>query len=328
MRAPAFWWRAPARPGWAATLLTPPGWLYAAATARRVRKTGWRAPVPVLCCGNISVGGTGKTPLGLDLAQRAMARGRRPAFLSRGYGGRVADGTRVDGTNHTARDVGDEPLLLAAVAPCYVGADRAQSARRAIAEGADCLIMDDGFQNPSLQQDLALVVVDGRLGFGNGRVIPAGPLREPARTGLARAGGMVVMGPDKHDVARELTPGLPCFTARLHQDVRDVPRDRPIVAFAGIGQPGKFFDGLAGAGLPPLLRLGFADHHAYTPADWGRLQALAARHDACLVTTHKDAVRLPPAWQQQVHTVGLELIWGTPAMPERILDLWLGRKDG
>ncbi|ATU72537.1 Tetraacyldisaccharide 4'-kinase [Gluconacetobacter sp. SXCC-1] len=328
MRAPAFWWRPPSQPGARARLLAPLGWLYGAATAYRMRGAGWSAPVPVLCCGNIGAGGAGKTPLALDLAQRAIARGRRPAFLSRGYGGRMTQGIRVDPARHTARDVGDEPLLLARIAPCHVGANRARAARQAIAEGADCLIMDDGLQNPTLCPDIALVVVNGRTGFGNGRVLPAGPLREPVPAGLARAQGVVVIGPDEYGVTRWLEPGLPCFTATLRQDVSDVPRGRPVIAFAGIAHPARFFDGLARAGIPPVRCVGFADHHPYTPADWQHLRTLATRQDACLVTTLKDAVRLPASWRRQVHTVGLALAWNDAAMPERILDLWLDRKDG
>ncbi|AHI25682.1 tetraacyldisaccharide 4'-kinase [Komagataeibacter xylinus] len=328
MRAPAFWWHAPAHPGWAARLLSPLSSLYATATARRLRHAGWRAPVPVLCCGNIGVGGTGKTPLALDLARRAIARGRRPAFLSRGYGGSLPAGARVDPDRHTAHEAGDEPLLLARVAPCYVGADRAVSARRAIQDGADCLLMDDGFQNPTLHQDIALVVVDGATGFGNGRVLPAGPLREPVHAGLARAGGVVVIGADRQGILDSIEKnGPPCFTATLQQDVGNVPHDRPLVAFAGIGRPTKFFDGLASMGLAPLRCMAFADHHPYTPTECRDLLTLAARLGACLVTTEKDAVRLPPAMRAQVTTAGVHLAWDTPAMPERILDPWLGRTD-
>ena len=327
MHPPAFWWNPPACPGWRARLLSPLSWLYATATARRVRRTGWRAPVPVLCCGNIGVGGTGKTPLALDLAQRAIARGRRPAFLSRGHGGRLPAGTRVNPHTHTAREAGDEPLLLARVAPCYIGADRAISARRAVMDGADCLLMDDGFQNPTLQQDLSLVVVDGAVGFGNGRVLPAGPLREPVHAGLARAGGMIVIGADQHGILACVENGPPCFTALLQQKVDTVPRDRPVIAFAGIGRPAKFFDGLASVGLSPLRCVAFADHHPYTRTECSDLLALAAQWNACLVTTEKDAIRLPPAMRAQVTTAGVHLAWDTPAMPEHILDLWLGRTD-
>ncbi|GCE82807.1 tetraacyldisaccharide 4'-kinase [Komagataeibacter diospyri] len=327
MRAPAFWWTAPAHPGWAARLLSPLSYLYAKATARRVGRSGWRAPVPVLCCGNIGVGGTGKTPLGLDLAQRAIARGHRPAFLSRGYGGNLPAGTRVDPDQHTAREAGDEPLLLARIAPCYIGADRAVSARQAIRDGADCLLMDDGFQNPTLHQDLALVVVDGTVGFGNGRVLPAGPLREPVHAGLARAGGMVMIGADRQGILAGMKNRPPCFTAMLQQDVGNLPRDRPLIAFAGIGRPAKFFDGLARAGFPPLRCVAFADHHPYTRTECCAMLALAAQLNACLVTTEKDAVRLPPAMRAQVMTAGVQLAWGTPAMPEHILDQWLGRTD-
>lgn len=327
MRAPGFWWRAPTHPGWAARLLSPLSHLYAAATARQVRRTGWRAPVPVLCCGNIGVGGTGKTPLGLDLAQRAIARGRHPAFLSRGYGGNLPAGTRVDPDRHTAGEAGDEPLLLARVAPCYIGADRAVSARQAVLDGADCLLMDDGFQNHTLHQDLALVVVDGAVGFGNGRVLPAGPLREPVHAGMARAGGVVMIGADRQGALDSIGNGPPHFAATLQQDVGHVPRDRPLIAFAGIGRPAKFFDGLIGMGLSPVRCMAFADHHPYTRTECSDLLALAAQWNACLVTTEKDAIRLPPAMRAQVTTAGVHLAWDTPAMPEHILDLWLGRTD-
>lgn len=327
MRSPSFWWRAPEHAGLAARLLSPFAYLYAQGTARRLRQAGWNAPVPVLCCGNISVGGTGKTPLVLDLARRAIARGRRPAILSRGHGGRVAAGTRVDPACHSAADVGDEPLLLARVAPCYVGADRAVTARMAIRDGADCLLMDDGFQNPTLQQDMSLVVVDGQTGFGNGRVLPAGPLREPARVGLARASALVVIGPDRQGIRASAPFALPCLAATLRETTDNVPRDMPVIAFAGIGRPAKFFDGLARCGIQPLRCLAFADHHVYTAAERGRLLALAAKWNASLVTTEKDAVRLPPSFRAQVHTVGLQLAWATPAMPEHILEQWLGRTE-
>ncbi|GBQ51899.1 tetraacyldisaccharide 4'-kinase [Komagataeibacter sucrofermentans] len=324
MQPPTFWWRPATDAGLLAGLLAPLAHIYAAATARRLRRTPWHAQVPVLCCGNIGAGGAGKTPLVMDLARRAISRGRRPAFLSRGYGGRAPAGTQVDPPHHTARDVGDEPLLLARIAPCFVGADRAVSARRAIAAGADCLLMDDGFQNPSLHQDLALVVVDGAVGFGNGRVLPAGPLREPVGTALARAGGVVIMGPDQQGIAASLPDGLPVFAATLQPDTQAIPPGHPIIAFAGIGRPAKFFEGLAQRGIHPARCLAFPDHHTYTATEQTRLLRLAAQSGACLVTTQKDAVRLNAALRAQVRTVGLQLAWATPAMPERILDLWLG----
>ncbi|QHC36234.1 tetraacyldisaccharide 4'-kinase [Komagataeibacter xylinus] len=324
MQPPAFWWRPATDAGLMAGLLAPLAHIYATAAARRLRRAPWHAPVPVLCCGNIGVGGAGKTPLVMDLARRTISRGRRPAFLSRGYGGRAPAGTRVDPNHHTARDVGDEPLLLARIASCYVGADRSISARRALADGADCLLMDDGFQNPTLHQDLALVVVDGTVGFGNGRVLPAGPLREPVATGLARAGGVVIMGHDQQGIAASLPDGLPCFAATLQPDTQSVPRNQPIIAFAGIGRPAKFFEGLAQSGIRPASCLAFPDHHAYTAAEQAELHGLAVQAGACLVTTQKDEVRLNAAMRTEVRTVGLQLAWANPAMPERILDLWLG----
>ncbi len=190
MRAPEFWQSGGVLP----LLLTPVSWVYAAATASRVRRVGWRAPVPVICCGGVTAGGAGKTPVALDLGARLLKRGRRVAFLTRGYGGAAGEMVRVDPAAHDAARVGDEALLLAELAPTFVSADRAAAARAAVASGADVLVMDDGLQNPGLQKDLALLVIDGGAGFGNGRVIPAGPLREPAAAAAARCRTAVLVG--------------------------------------------------------------------------------------------------------------------------------------
>ena len=188
---PGFW----GRDGVLPRLLSPLAAVTAAVTAWRVARPGWRAPVPVICCGNVTVGGAGKTTVALDLGARLAARGRAVHFLLRGYGGSVRGPHRV-AAGDTAARVGDEALLLAEVAPTWIGADRAASARAAVAAGAQVLVMDDGLQNPGLHKDLSLLVVDGASGFGNGRVLPAGPLREPVAAGAARCQAAVLIGPD------------------------------------------------------------------------------------------------------------------------------------
>src|SRR5690242_5245426 len=234
---PEFW----AHRGLLSTVLEPAAWVYGQAAAARQRwTTPWRAPVPVICVGNLVAGGAGKTPVALSLAQRLAKRGRRVHILSRGYGGRSPGPLAVDPARHTAADVGDEPLLLAEVAPTWVARDRVAGAKAAIAAGAELLLLDDGFQNPTFAKDLSLVVVDGGYGLGNGRVLPAGPLREPLPRGLARADAIVLMGEDSAGVA-PITAEKPLCRARLVPENPGEVAGRTVVAFAGIGRPEKFF---------------------------------------------------------------------------------------
>jgi tetraacyldisaccharide 4'-kinase len=320
-RAPAFWFK----DGWAGALLSPLSWIGAAITARRVARPGWQAPVPVICCGNVTVGGAGKTTLVLDLAQRLIARGHAVHILLRGYGGSSRGTHRV--TEHdTAAAVGDEALLLAAIAPTWTGADRAASARAAVAAGAMVLLMDDGLQNPSLHKDLSLLVVDGATGFGNGRVLPAGPLREPVAAGAARCQAAVVIGPPV-----PLPAGLPVLRASLAQGPEIAAlRGRRILAFAGIAYPDKFFAPLAAAGAMVVEQVPFPDHHAYTPRDLEALATRAAGLDAVLVTTPKDAVRLLPDVRARVTVVGVGLVWEDENALTTLLDgiVRPGQTDG
>jgi tetraacyldisaccharide 4'-kinase len=316
MRPPRFWQEGGAPPWPLATLSR----LYAAATARRMARPGWTAPVPVICCGNAGTGGSGKTPLAIDLAKRLTARGLAVAFLSRGHGGRLRGPLLVDPSFHGADDVGDEPLLLARVAPVYIGADRAASARLAIAAGAEVLVMDDGLQNPTLAKTLSLLVVDGAVGFGNGHVIPAGPLREPTAVAARRCQACVVVG---RDMGAADGLGLPVLRAWLTPSHIDLPEK--LVAFAGIGRPEKFFDSLRAAGHTPLATLAFADHHRYMPADLRRIHRLAERHGATPVTTEKDLVRLAPPLRAGLLTLPVTLDWEDATMIETLLDRVLGR---
>ena len=310
MHAPAFW----LRDGVLARVLSPISPIVAAATARRVARPGWRAPVPVVCCGNASVGGSGKTTLALDIGARLIRRGARIAFLTRGYRGQVHGTLRV-GLGAMAADVGDEALLLAALAPTFVGADRAASARAALGVGATVLVMDDGLQNPTLIKDLSFLVIDSAAGFGNGRVLPAGPLREPVSAAAARCQAAVVIG---NEPAGPLPGGLPILRAWLTQDAPELAGKR-VLAFAGIGRPSKFFATLNAAGVDVVQCEGFPDHHRYKPAELQRLQQAADAAGAVLVTTPKDAVRLPAGWGEQVAVANVSLTWQDPAQIDALL---------
>lgn len=311
MHPPAFW----LQDGLLPRLLLPISKAVAAATARRVARPGWRASVPVVCCGNISVGGAGKTTLALDLGARLLQRGAQVAFLTRGYGGQALHAVQVT-SSHESGMVGDEALLLAAVAPTFVGADRAAGAQAAIANGATVIVMDDGLQNPGLVQDLPLLVIDGAAGFGNGRVIPAGPLREPVAAGAARCRAAVLIGPDATGAAAGLP--IPVLQAALVPDATGLA-GRRVVAFAGIGRPSKFFATLAQTEAVIVGQASYPDHHRYRPAELASLARRAASLDATLVTTPKDAVRLPPEFRAKVLVAGVSLHWADEAAIEALL---------
>lgn len=314
MNPPAFW----ARDGVLPRLLAPAAAVFAYATARRVARAGWRAPVPVLCCGNAGVGGAGKTTLALDLARRLTARGVAVHCLTRGYGGSVRGLVRVEPGVHDAALVGDEPLLLAAIAPTWVCADRAAGARAAVAAGAGALVMDDGLQNPALVQDMAFLVIDGAVGFGNGRVMPAGPLREPVSAAAARCRAAVLIGPDMAGARDALPPGLPVLTAALRPDAG--LHGRRVMAFAGIARPSKFYATLRQAGAEVAGTLDFPDHHRFSPADLDAVMRQARALGAMPVTTPKDAVRLPAALREHVLVAGVALAWDDKAAVEAMLD--------
>jgi tetraacyldisaccharide 4'-kinase len=314
IQAPKFW----TRNGWLAHAIAPLSCIGAAITSHRMARAGWQAPVPVICCGNATVGGAGKTTLALDLAHRLIARGIAVHVLLRGYGG-AARGPRRVQAGDTAAVTGDEALLLAAVAPTWTGADRAASAQAAVAAGAEVLLMDDGLQNPSLEKTISLLVVDGAAGFGNGRVLPAGPLREPVAAAAARCRAAVLIGPDLSGAAAALPLGLPVLRAELAQDagIAEIC-GRRVLAFAGIAFPEKFFAGLERAGVVVAGRAAFADHHAFTTMDLTRLARKAREMNAVLITTPKDAVRLPAG--TNVYVADVHLVWENTAALESLLD--------
>jgi tetraacyldisaccharide 4'-kinase len=287
MRAPALWWR---KPGLAAALLSPAGWLYGAIAASRLKRPGQRAARPVICVGNPTLGGAGKTPTAIAIAALLKEMGEQPVFLSRGYGGRLQGPHRVDAARDTAAEVGDEPLLLARTAPAVIARDRPAGAALAATLGS-VVVMDDGFQNPSLVKDVSLLVVDAAVGLGNRRVFPAGPLRAPLQPQFARAKAIVLIG-DGPDID---AAGLPVLRARLEPEAAVLAGAGPILAFAGIGRPQKFADTLAALGKAPTRFVAFPDHHRYSASDAAALLDQAARENLTLVTTEKDLARLKGA---------------------------------
>jgi tetraacyldisaccharide 4'-kinase len=262
-----------------------------------MRRSGKAAEVPVVCIGNFTVGGAGKTPTALALARILAAEAQKPFFLTRGYGGRLAGPVRVDPAAHKASDVGDEPLLLARACPTIVARNRPAGARLAARDGASVIVMDDGLQNPSLAKNLALAVVDGATGLGNGLCLPAGPLRAPLAAQWPKVDAVIVVGEGAPGAALARQAGArskPVFRARLEPDaaIAGQWRGRRVFAFAGIGQPEKFLATLQRCGAAVVRSKSFPDHHPYKPADIGAILAEAKAHDLHVVTTEKDFARI------------------------------------
>ena len=293
MKAPRFWWD---RPGATAALLSPFAAIYGAAAAQRLRQRRARVGIPVICVGNLTVGGAGKTPAAMAIARLLIEAGERPYFLTRGYGGRIAGPVMVE-AGHTAIQVGDEPLLLARVAPAVVAANRVAGAELAREKGATVIVMDDGFQNPSLAKDLSILVVDGGRGIGNGYALPAGPLRAPLEPQLDRANAILIVGDVAGaaplvEAARKRK--LPLFHGALEPDrvTADALAGMRVLAFAGIGDPEKFFATVAAAGIDAVATRGFPDHHRFSVRDARSLLDEATRKGLLLLTTEKDIARI------------------------------------
>jgi tetraacyldisaccharide 4'-kinase len=294
MREPAFWSR-PA--GLTSGLLSPLAAIYGAIAASRMAGPAHDAGVPVICIGNPTLGGAGKTPTAIAVAKILAEAGRRPFLLSRGYGGALGGPVQVDPARHGALDVGDEPLLLARVAPTVVSRDRAAGAEAARAARAGVVVMDDGFQSPELKKDRSILVVDGRRGIGNERVFPAGPLRAPLQSQIRRAQALLVVGEGvagERVAAAVRAHALPVFHGRLEPDAAAlaVLKGRPVLAFAGIGDSEKFFGTLRAAGIEVRAAIAFADHHRYRRIEASDLIGRAEREKLVLVTTEKDLARL------------------------------------
>jgi tetraacyldisaccharide 4'-kinase len=307
MREPAFWYRPPSL---TSLLLAPFGAIYGLIAGSRMQGEGLDAGIPVLCVGNYHVGGAGKTPMVLALTRLLRELGEAPVVLSRGYGGRLRGPVRVDPERHVAADVGDEPLMLARTVPVVVARDRTDGVAMARSQGASVILMDDGFQNPTITKDACLIVIDGARGLGNSRVFPAGPLRAPLAPQLERSDVLIVVGDGAAAApvaAAMAARGRPVLSARLVADAASVAslRGKRVLAFAGIGDPGRFFRTLRGCGIEVVAERSFPDHHPFSEAEIAALIAEAKRDSLALVTTEKDLARLRnaaglPAWAQNI----------------------------
>jgi tetraacyldisaccharide 4'-kinase len=315
MKTPAYW----QHKSMIAQCLRPLSWLYRAIHQWRMRKLpATSLPVPVICVGNITAGGAGKTPTVIALAQLLQREfGVQAHVLSRGYGGSCAHVTRVDAHAHSATEVGDEPLLIARVTPCWIARKRLDAAHAAMTSGASLLLMDDGLQNPTITKTASLLVIDGGFGIGNGYVLPAGALRESWQDVLSKASAVVMIGHDTQGLRARIPAQIPVFQAMI-QPLRDAQTnddwmDTRVVAFAGIARPQKFYDTLRQLGVSLQETHDFSDHYAYTHEDVQRLINRAHALGAQLVTTEKDLVRIPKPYLAQVKALPVGLVWDDEA---------------
>lgn len=328
MRAPE-WWAAPGCGPWP-RLLAPLAWAWGlGARARFCAGRPRRAPIGVVCVGNLTAGGAGKTPVAISLGRHLTARGASAAFLSRGYGGSALGPLRVDADADGAADVGDEALILARALPTWVARDRRLGVRDAAAAGISVVVMDDGFQDPSVAKDLSVVVVDGRFGFGNGRLIPAGPLRERPADGLKRADAAIVVEPDEAGAEERIRTiadaQLPVLFCRRRPDPSSARlAGADVVAFAGIGRPEGFFATLREMGCCVRAGHAFPDHHVYGAGELEQLRADARAREAVLVTTAKDAARLGPEDARGIEVLTITIEWRDEAALDALVSPLLG----
>jgi tetraacyldisaccharide 4'-kinase len=310
MKAPDFW----KTNNWKATAMSPLSALFKLGTKiRESNATPKNAGKPVICVGNLVAGGTGKTPVSLALADIFLAQKKTVHFLCKGYKGKITEPTRVDVTKHTAADVGDEALLLSDKCPTWVAKDRAAGAEAA-AKGADIVIMDDGLQNPHIEKAFNIIVVDGEYGFGNTKVIPAGPMRETVENGLKKADLVILLGNDAYNVEMliRLCSSVPIIRATLALAPLDkILQKQQMVAFAGIGRPEKFFNNLKAEGCNVIMEMPFPDHHAFTETDVTKLTRIAKLKECKLVTTTKDYVRLTGDFKQKVTPLPVAIAWSS-----------------
>ena len=309
MKHPDFWGKE--QPDWRTKALLPASWLYHA--GHQIRYASCRpkrAGVPVICVGNVTVGGTGKTPVSVYIADYLASQGINVHFLSRGYGGRQTfSPTLVDTDTHTAIDVGDEPLILARHHVTWVSPDRAAGAQMAAADGAELIVMDDGFQNPGLIKDLSILIFDGEFGIGNGALLPAGPLREPLSNAILRAHAAIIIGDDSKNLEATLATTLPVFKANFVPIGNKGKTGLPVVAFAGIGRPDKFFSSLGAAGYHVKAKRSFPDHHNYSNSDLNALRSESRKLGAKLITTEKDFLRLKKSERTDIEAFTVTLSW-------------------
>ena len=310
MKAPRFWYRKHSILGY---LLSPLGGIFAiGGMFRSVFAHPYKAGIPVICVGNIVAGGSGKTPTALAIAKLLIDEGHKPVFVTRGYGGTEKGPLKVIIAQHTAKQVGDEALLLARGAPTWIGRDRIAAIKMAEQQGTH-IILDDGLQNPNIKPDITLLVVDGPAGFGNEQFIPAGPLRERLKHALPRLDAVVMIGEDKHHIAARVN--IPVISAKLEPIMPvNLMQDSKYLAFAGIARPEKFYDTCRGLGLNIVGTRDFSDHHIFTMKELRSLWQHAASNNARLITTEKDFVRLNSDFRDLVVALPVKLGLDTAAM--------------
>jgi tetraacyldisaccharide 4'-kinase len=335
MHEPAFWHRPSS---WMSRLLMPVAAVYGAITGHRLQREGFDAGIPVLCVGNYHVGGAGKTPTVLALVKLLRDLGETPVVLSRGYGGRLRGPVLVDRDRHIAADVGDEPLMLARTLPVAVSRDRLDGVALARSQGATVIVMDDGFQNSAIAKDASLIVIDAHRGLGNARVFPAGPLRAPLPPQIARTDALIVVGDGaaaETAVAAVAARGKPVLSARLKADDPSLAQlgGKRVLAFAGIGDPGRFFRTLRANGIEIVLERAFADHHPFSQGEIEILIAEARRNGLTLVTTEKDLARLRgrgalPDWAREIVPFAVTLEIDGAADLRKLVSTWLFKARG
>jgi tetraacyldisaccharide 4'-kinase len=324
--APPFWWK---KGGLQAWLLAPVSWIYGAIAGRTMRRAKrLEMPVPVICVGNFTIGGAGKTPTVITLARAAKARGLKAGVLSRGYGGSIDRTTIVDPMHHDAKAVGDEPLLIAREALTVISRKRVEGARLLVSEGCDLIIMDDGFQSAKLHFDYALMVIDTMRGIGNGYIVPAGPVRAPTglqlkfATALLKVGSGNAADPFIRIAARS---GKSVFEASIRPVAPPDIRGRSVLAFAGIADPEKFFRTVESLGGAIAVKRPFGDHQHLSEDEIGDILAAAERENLEIVTTAKDAVRLighhgrTAELLEKAKVIEVEMAFDSPATPGLIV---------
>lgn len=297
MKAPRFWQAN--QNSLLSVLLCPLAKIWQAETRRRLKKQGYKSIIPVVCIGNITVGGSGKTPTAIKLAQYYQAKGLKPVFLSRGYGARIKQPIKVDPLKHNYKDVGDEPLLLSQYAEAWVSPNRAHGAK-AIAQysQADIIIMDDGMQNPSLHKDMNILIIDGGFGLGNQKILPAGPLRESLADNLKRTDVAIILNNDRYNIAKQL--GVKTLKANIIAQSEHINKNESYWAFCGLGRPSKFYESLANEHIKVKTTTNFADHHPYSEKEITDLITAATLNNCKLITTQKDKMRIPQHLQDKI----------------------------
>lgn len=301
MKTPKFW----NNKGLISTLLLPISSIYGAITQLRIKfSTPYKCSAKVICIGNITAGGVGKTPIAIAMAEKYIKEGKKVFFVTRGYKGKLKN-ILVDLTTHTPEETGDEARLLAQTAPTIISPQRDIGAKMAVSMGAEVIIMDDGFQNPSLYKDESWLVFDGNIGIGNGRIIPAGPLRETLKNGQKRAQHIIIMGKDTTNLAPKCN--LPIHYGHIEPKPFELTNKR-VLAFAGIGHPQKFYNTLQTNGYEVIKSIDFADHHQYTINDIAQIKEIAQKENLSIVTTEKDYIKLSDEMKENIQCFKIRAI--------------------